>query len=107
MLAAYGSGLLPIVVGCALIGIGAGLVEPNTGAAILRRTPQSLHARAMGLLIAALYGGQFLNPLLFAPLRQLFGVSGAFMAAGAGLIAVALVVAAGGAANKRPLESLT
>jgi len=94
VLAAQG-GLAPTVLGCALIGIGAGLVEPNAGATILSRTPEAVHARALGLLITALYLGQFLNPLLFAALRDLLGPFAGIEAAGAALLLTgALLLAA-------------
>ena len=83
----FGNGLLVI----ALVGIGAGMSEPATASLLFKRTSPAVHALAMGLIVSALNAGQFLNPLLFDPLRRGLGVSGAFVALGL----VFLVVAGG------------
>ena len=80
-----------VFLGCALVGIGAGMSEPATASLLFRRTGPAVHALAMGLIVSALNAGQFLNPLLFDPLRRGMGVSGAFVALGL----VFLVVAGG------------
>ncbi len=80
-----------VFLGCALVGIGAGMSEPATASLLFRRTGPAVHALAMGLIVSALNAGQFLNPLLFDPLRRGLGVSGAFVALGL----VFLVVAGG------------
>ena len=82
-----------ILAGCALVGIGAGMSEPATASLIFARTAPVAHAMAMGLIVSALNAGQFINPLIFAPLRQAFGPPGAFVVLGATLVAVAVWIA--------------
>ncbi len=78
-----------VFLGCALVGIGAGMSEPATASLLFRRTGPAVHALAMGLIVSALNAGQFLNPLLFDPLRRGLGVSGAFVALGLVFLMVA------------------
>lgn len=85
--------LWTIFAGCALVGIGAGMSEPATAALIFRRTAPHVHALAMGLIVSALNAGQFINPILFSPLRTALGASGAFVLLGAVLAAAGLFVA--------------
>lgn len=82
-----------IFLGCALVGIGAGMSEPATASLLFKRTSPAVHALAMGLIVSALNAGQFLNPLLFDPLRRSFGVLGSFTALGLVFLAVAAVLA--------------
>lgn len=83
-----------IVLGCAIVGIGAGMSEPAIASLIFDRTPAWVHALAMGLIVSALNLGQFVNPLVMAPLRVHFGVHVAFAALGTTLTMVALFIAA-------------
>lgn len=82
-----------IFLGCALVGIGAGMSEPATASLLFRRVSPTVHALAMGLIVSALNAGQFLNPLIFDPLRRHLGALGAFTAAGCVFLAVAAWVA--------------
>lgn len=92
LVAAYAQGLEGLITGFVIVGLGAGLVEPNIGSIVLGRTPHSLHARASGLMISAMFAGQFLNPLAADPLRLQMGATGAFLGVGAftALLGVAL-----------------
>jgi len=83
-----------IFVGCACVGIGAGMSEPAIASIIFGRAAPKAHVMAMGLIVSALNTGQFINPLLFDPLRRLWGSGGAFVALGMTLIAVSCLVAA-------------
>ena len=82
-----------IFVGCALVGIGAGMSEPATASLLFQRLSPSVHALAMGLIVSALNAGQFFNPLVFDPVRRAIGASGSFVALGMILLAAALFVA--------------
>ncbi|SFV17279.1 MFS transporter [Pseudoduganella namucuonensis] len=88
-------GALPIAVCFALIGIGAGLVEPVTLSLVLARAPKSMQPRAVGLVLSAVFLGQFLNPLVLNPIRQSMGTGHAFLAAGLILLALAGALAVG------------
>jgi hypothetical protein len=48
-----------------------------------------LHDRAMGAGIAALFFGQFLNPLAMRPLREAWGIETAFIIVGSVYLAAA------------------
>ncbi|SFS09007.1 MFS transporter [Sphingomonas jatrophae] len=76
------------LLGCALVGIGAGMSEPAIASIVFDRTPAYVHAVAMGLIVSALNAGQFVNPLVMAPLRAWFGVSASFVALGAIILVI-------------------
>lgn len=94
VIAATAESMAGMALGFAVTGLGAGLVEPNIGSIILGRSPHALHARASSLMISAMFLGQFLNPLAADPLRMGFGTAGAFLAIGAGTMAVGLAAIA-------------
>lgn len=79
-------------IGFAFAGVSAGLTEPATAMIVLSRAPESMRSRATGLLLSALFLGQFLNPLVVSPLRSAFGVHGAFVVIGAFFVVLGLFV---------------
>jgi MFS family permease len=92
----FAHGALPIAVGCAMTGMGGGLNEPVLVSVLFSRTPEAARTRAVGLLLSAIFLGQFLNPLAVDPLRGAWGIHGAFVAVGLALVAVAVLLAVGG-----------
>lgn len=69
------AGTLPVLmIGAALLGLGAGSVEPTIMSRALAETPEPLHDRAAGAAIAALFAGQFLNPVAVYPLAVIGGI---------------------------------
>ena len=94
LIAATAGGAPALLIGFAVIGLGAGLVEPNIGATILGRTPHALHARASSIMISAMFIGQFLNPLAADPLRNALGANGAFIGVGVVTVALGLILSA-------------
>jgi MFS family permease len=95
-LAAWAPGGGWIVLSMVVVGIGIGIIEPTVASELLLRTPEPLHDRAMGVNVAAMFLGQFLNPLLLAPVREAYGIAFAFTVVGlvyllaAGLFAASL-----------------
>jgi|GEM_PF-768779 len=98
--AALGGGMLICVaapnlplflVGAALLGLGTGLIEPACASRALAKTQEALHDRAMGAIIMALFLGQFLNPVVLAPLRQSGGIGFAFVVAGGAYLCGAIL----------------
>lgn len=94
MLLTLGSGLfgmaaatsIPLMgAGLLLAGIGAGLATPQLTAMLLERVPPHLHAHAIGGMYAAIFLGQFLNPIVLDPLRAMLGMPGMFSAFGLAL----------------------
>jgi MFS family permease len=81
------AGLVPgvgaYVAAAVAIGMGIGVIEPAIASEILRRSPERLHDRAMGLNLGAMFLGQFLNPLVMGPLRLSYGIAAAFAIVGA------------------------
>jgi MFS family permease len=77
----------------ALIGIGSGLVEPVTLSIVLAKAPSSMQPRAVGMLLSAVFLGQFLNPLALNPIREGYGIGYAFLCAGVAFIVLAAVLA--------------
>lgn len=82
-----------VFAGCCLVGIGAGMSEPAIASLIFRKAPPFVHAVAMGVIVSALNAGQFLNPLAFDVLRNLGGLSSAFVGFAIVLLAAAAFVA--------------
>lgn len=80
------AGLVPgvpvYVVAAIAIGMGIGIIEPTVASETLRRTPERLHDRAMGVNLAAMFLGQFLNPVVMGPLRMTWGIAPAFVVVG-------------------------
>lgn len=73
---------------CLLVaGIGAGLSTPQVTAMVLERVSPAFHAHAIGGMYAAIFLGQFLNPILLDPISAVLGLSGMFSAFGIALAA--------------------
>lgn len=93
-------GLLP---GLLLIGLGGGIAMPNYGAWLLAKTPAAARGRAMGGLVAAIFMGQFLSPLLAQPVIAKAGLPLLFTAGGM----LALALASLYTLERRPLPRRT
>ncbi|MGH6781669.1 MAG: MFS transporter, partial [Sphingomonadaceae bacterium] len=94
LVAAFSQNIASLLTGFAMVGLGAGLVEPNIGSIILGRTPHALHARASSIMISAMFLGQFLNPLAADPMRAGLGANGAFVGIGLATCALGAVLLA-------------
>jgi MFS family permease len=86
-LAAWAPGQEMFVLAAFITGLGIGVIEPTVASELLLRTPEPLHDRAMGLNVAAMFLGQFLNPYVVLPLTQARDISFAFQAIGAAYLA--------------------
>jgi len=93
-LTAWAPGLAVIVLGMIVTGLGIGVIEPTAASELLLRTPEPLHDRAMGVNVAAMFLGQFLNPLVVAGVRDLGGIVLAFVAIGGAYLVSGLLFAA-------------
>lgn len=85
-------GVAGMLLGCALVGVGAGMSEPAIASIILQRTPVYVHGLAMGLVVSALNSGQFVNPLIMSALRSVAGLDMSFVLLGGFLTALGLWV---------------
>ena len=90
----FAGGIPAMALGCAITGMGGGLNEPVLVSVLFSRAPDSMRTRAIGLLLSAIFLGQFLNPLTVDPLRQHFGIHGAFLSIGGLLLLLAILLAA-------------
>ncbi len=82
-------GVLP---GTALAGLGLGVVVPSVLAHVAERVPEAVRGRAMGSLTTVIFLGQFLAPILFAPVTSGWGNAASFAVAGGVSILVGAVV---------------
>jgi len=90
-LAAMAPGAGLFVVAAATVGMAMGTLEATVASELLLRTPEPLHDRAMGVNVAALFLGQFLNPLAVAPLYEIGGAALAFHIVGLACLAGGVV----------------
>jgi len=81
-----------MVLGCAFVGIGAGMSEPAIASIIVQKTPVQVHGLAMGLIVSSLNAGQFTNPLAMNPLSQTFSIGTSLLVLGALLFAVGILL---------------
>ncbi|OCC25529.1 hypothetical protein MB02_02530 [Croceicoccus estronivorus] len=79
-------GMFAYGVAAVVIGMGIGIIEPTIASETLSRTPERLHDRAMGINLAAMFLGQFFNPLVMGPLRTTWGIADAFTIVGSAFL---------------------
>ena len=72
-----------IVLGVLIGGLGVGLVVPNLNLWLSETVPPARRGRVLGGMVSAIFVGQFLSPLVAAPLLGPLGISSTFIAAGA------------------------
>lgn len=80
-----------ILAGMLLTGLGAGITMPNGSLWLLAISSPERRGAVMGLLSAALFIGQFASPLAAEPVKQGFGIKGAYLASAGGILIMALV----------------
>lgn len=95
-------GPLAIALGFAVVGIGAGLVEPIMMTIVMSRAPKAMHPRAVGMLLSAVFLGQFLNPLLLNPLRTAYGIHQVFFLVGLAFLLMAAIIPMVGTRTVQP-----
>lgn len=78
-----------LALGLVIAGLGGGIAMPNYSAWLLARTSPSTRGRAMGGLIAAIFMGQFLSPLLAQPVITASGLPMLFITGGTLALALA------------------
>ncbi|WP_425583446.1 MFS transporter [Streptosporangium oxazolinicum] len=100
-LLAGGTGTITgIAAGLLVGGLGVGLAIPNLTLRLSELAPPAWRGRIFSGLVAAIFLGQFLSPLVVQPVVQAFGVDDSFTWAGIAMLACA--VAAGGARKRNP-----
>ncbi|MER5644696.1 MFS transporter [Streptosporangium sp. NPDC002524] len=89
-----------IAAGLFVGGLGVGLAIPNLTLRLSELAPPAWRGRIFSGLVAAIFLGQFLSPLVVQPVVQAFGVGDSFTWAGIAMLACA--AAAGGARKRNP-----
>jgi MFS family permease len=84
---------LPMALGCAVAGLGAGLAVPHVPTLVMGRVDGPARGRALALMYSALFFGSFCNPLFVAPVAALVGRRGAVSVSAALLALAALFTA--------------
>jgi MFS family permease len=72
-------GLSFVTAGVAIGGLAGGTLSPHVAAYLLRRVSPAARSRAIGFMFTMLFVGDFLNPLLIAPVKAWLGIHGAFL----------------------------
>jgi len=91
LIAAWSSGVGFFLVSTVVIGLGIGIIEPTIASELLTGTPEPLHDRVMGVNVAAMFLGQFLNPVVVAPIHAIGGTTLAFIVIGSAYVAGGLL----------------
>ena len=81
--------LWAVAVGLVIGGAGLGLIVPNLVAWVAHATPAHLRGRLVGVMISALFLGQFISPLVWNPVVTALGRQDALVMAAATLLAAA------------------
>lgn len=84
--------VLLAAVGCALTGLGAGLLLPYLVNRVLDQCAEAQRGRAVGLMYSCMFLGSFLNPLLLAPLAAYLGRGPAVVMIGLALLIYWLIL---------------
>jgi MFS family permease len=103
LVVAFAPNLGIVVLGLALAGLGTGLLMPNMNEWTMHATAGDVRPRALGVLNACLFGGQFVSPFLFAPFLELASLQTLF--AGAAGVLVVITVAFLGLPRSHPLHA--
>lgn len=76
------------LIGAAIAGLAGGMVLPTFVNSIISQVPLAVRSVGIGLVYSTAYLGEFLNPVLLDPVRQLIGIHGVFIAVGSTVAAV-------------------
>lgn len=102
MIGVSGAGAPAGVIAGALIGgIGVGAIVPDLNAWLSEIVPRAHQSVVLGGLVSAIFGGQFLSPLILAPFIDAIGLRGAFVATAVVLAMLAAAVVAVGARTQK------
>ena len=80
---------IQVAVGCAISGIGTGLLNPQVNNMLLSQVAPDARGRAVGLGYTARYAGDFLNPVIVAPIAAAVGLHAAFVILGTTFVGLA------------------
>jgi MFS family permease len=95
LMLAFETGLPMIALALAVCGVPAGLMIPHMAAIAMERASDLARSRAVGLIVGAVFLGQFSIPFVSEPIRQALGSHRMFGVLGAVLVVVAIAVTIG------------
>ncbi|WP_152353970.1 MFS transporter [Brachybacterium subflavum] len=88
---------LGVITGALVGGVGVGAIVPGLNAWMSEIVPGPHRSTALGGVVAGVFGGQFLSPLLLAPVIGAIGLRGTFLVSAVALALLAATVVAAGA----------
>ena len=77
----YAVNYLYILAGLGLAGFGNGMLMPNGSFLLMDAAPERIRGKAVGGFTGMIFLGQFLSPVVMAPVIALFSLNGAFLVA--------------------------
>lgn len=80
-----------VLVAMAVSGVCMGTIMPNFAAAAMLLAPPALRGRVSGLLVASIFAGQFLSPIVSQPLIASQGYDGAYATVGSIVLVLGIV----------------
>lgn len=81
---------LLVVIAMMLAGLGMGMMIPNTNMWVMRLAPLEIRGKEIGKLTTFWFLGQFLSPIVIAPILHILPLSATFKLAGACLLFMSL-----------------
>ena len=84
------SGYAGILAGLIVAGFGTGMLMPNTNLWLISLAPAEKRGRMVGLLNLAVYSGQFLSPVVVAPLNVRWSIGFTFLICGVLMVVMAM-----------------
>jgi predicted MFS family arabinose efflux permease len=91
---AFASSVREVVLYYVVIGLAAGIIFPASATMVISRAAPETREPALGMIFSFVGIGEFLNPVVTAPITHAFGVEGAFFAIGMVELTMALVLLA-------------
>lgn len=76
------TGYAGMLAGLIVAGFGTGMLMPNTNLWLISLAPAERRGQMVGLLNLAVYGGQFLSPVVVSPLNSTWSISFSFLICG-------------------------
>jgi len=90
LLLSYAQSYAGVLLAMAVSGVCMGTIMPNFAAAAMVLAPPALRGRISGLLVASIFAGQFLSPVVSQPLISASGFEAAYAVVGAIVLAIGI-----------------
>ncbi|MCJ8148394.1 MFS transporter [Shinella sedimenti] len=90
LLLSYAQSYAGVLLAMAVSGVCMGTIMPNFAAAAMVLAPPALRGRISGLLVASIFAGQFLSPVVSQPLISASGFEAAYAVVGAIVLVIGI-----------------